>query len=38
MERIFFDQPVKSDMRTSDCIRKIATGKEMMINWLFARL
>ena len=27
MEKNFFDQPVKSDMRTYDNIRKIATGQ-----------
>ena len=28
MEKNFFDQPAKSDMRTYDNIRKIATGQE----------
>ena len=27
MEKTFFDQPVKSDMRTYDKIQKIATGR-----------
>ena len=27
MEKNFFDQPVKSDMRTYDNIQKIATGQ-----------
>ena len=29
-EKFFFDQPVKSSMRTYDSIPKIATGREMI--------
>ena len=35
----FFEQPVKSDLRTYDNIRKISTRSTRWLhNWLFARL
>ena len=30
MDKTFFDQPVKNDMRTFDNTRKIATGQGMI--------
>ena len=40
-EKNFFDQPVKSDLRIHENIRKIVTGERddyNYYNWLFARL
>ena len=34
----FFDQPINSDCKTYDNIRKIATGYEIIHNRVFIRL
>ena len=39
MDEIFFDQPIITDLKTYDNIRKIVTGQGGELhNWMFTRL